>query len=115
MVPVSHMAELIGGLEKLADKHQIIIVNFGHAGNGNIHVNLLVNPDDPEEMSRADACLDEVFSLVLSLDGTISGEHGIGMVKQAFVGREINSATLSLMRQIKQLFDPHNILNPGEQ
>lgn len=114
VVPVSHMAELITGLQKLATEYNIIIVNFGHAGNGNIHVNLLVNPDDPEEMARAHSCLDEVFSLVLALDGTISGEHGVGMEKQAFVGREIPPATLSIMRQIKQLFDPHNILNPDK-
>jgi len=114
VVPVSHMAELITGLQQLAQKHDIIIVNFGHAGNGNIHVNLLVNPDDPDEMTRAHACLDEVFSLVLALDGTISGEHGVGMEKQAFVGREINPATLIIMKQIKQVFDPYNILNPDK-
>ena len=89
-------------------------VNFGHAGNGNIHVNLLVNPDDPQEMKRAYACLDQIFTLVLSLDGTLSGEHGVGMEKQAFVGREINRATLTLMREIKRVFDPHNILNPDK-
>ncbi len=114
VVPVSRMAELIDGLQQLAEKHQIIIVNFGHAGNGNIHVNLLVNPDDPNEMRRAHQCLDEVFSLVLALGGTISGEHGVGMEKQAFVDREIDAPTLTLMRQIKQLFDPHNILNPDK-
>ncbi len=114
VVPVSHMAELIDGLQQLAEKHHLTIVNFGHAGNGNIHVNLLVNPDDPEEMSRAAACLDQIFSLVLKLDGTLSGEHGVGMEKQAFVGREINEATLTLMRAVKQLFDPHNILNPDK-
>ena len=114
VVPVSHMAELIDGLQQLAEKHNITIVNFGHAGNGNIHVNLLVNPDDPQEMKRAYACLDQIFTLVLALDGTLSGEHGVGMEKQAFVGREINQATLTLMREIKQVFDPHNILNPDK-
>lgn len=114
VVPVSHMAELIDGLQQLAEKHHITIVNFGHAGNGNIHVNLLVNPDDPEEMSRAYACLDQLFSLVLKLNGTLSGEHGVGMEKQAFVGREINDATLTLMKEVKRLFDPHNILNPDK-
>jgi D-lactate dehydrogenase len=114
VVPVSRMPELIEGLEELAQKHAITIVNFGHAGNGNIHVNLLVNPDDPAEMTRAHACLDEVFSLVLELDGTLSGEHGIGLVKRDFVGREIDPVTLDLMRRIKTLFDPHNLLNPGK-
>jgi len=112
VVPVSRMAELITGLEMLATEFAITIVNFGHAGNGNIHVNLLVNPDDPEEMARAEHCLDRVFSLVLALKGTLSGEHGVGMEKRAFVAREIEPAALDLMRGIKQLFDPNGILNP---
>lgn len=113
-VPVSRLPELLGGIEKLATNHQIANVNFGHAGNGNIHVNLLVNPDNPEEMQRAETCLDEVFSLVLSLDGTLSGEHGVGMAKRPFVPREIDATTMALMKSIKQTFDPHNILNPGK-
>ncbi|MDD3519396.1 MAG: FAD-linked oxidase C-terminal domain-containing protein, partial [Chromatiales bacterium] len=91
VVPVSHMPALIGGLQTLSDKHGITIVNFGHAGNGNIHVNLLVDPDDPRQMAAAEHCLDEVFTLVLGLGGTISGEHGVGLVKRAFVAREIDA------------------------
>lgn len=112
VVPVSRMAELIAGLEQLAREFGITIVNFGHAGNGNIHVNLLVNPDDPDEMARAEHCLDRVFSLVLELKGTLSGEHGVGMEKRPFVAREIASAALDLMREIKHVFDPKGILNP---
>ena len=114
VVPVSMLPELLGGLEKLAAQYQIANVNFGHAGNGNIHVNLLVNPDDPQEMQRAEACLDEVFSLVLSLDGTLSGEHGVGMAKRPFVPREIDATTIGLMKSVKRAFDPNNILNPGK-
>ncbi len=113
-VPVSRLPELLGGIEALAARYQIANVNFGHAGNGNIHVNLLVNPDDPEEMHRAEACLDEVFSLVLSLDGTLSGEHGVGMAKRPFVPREIDTTTIGVMKAIKHTLDPHNILNPGK-
>lgn len=112
VVPVSHMAELINGVAALGQKHGITIVNFGHAGNGNIHVNLLVDPDDPEQMSHAEPCLDEIFSLVLSLEGTLSGEHGIGLVKREFVARELEPAAITLMRAIKDQFDPHHILNP---
>lgn len=115
VVPVSHMAEFINGLSALSSSHGITIVNFGHAGNGNIHVNLLVNPDDPEEMRRAEHCLDEVFALVLALNGTISGEHGVGLEKKPFVAREISEPTLAIMRQIKQVFDPAGILNPGKK
>lgn len=114
VVPVSRIPELISGLDGFSQQHDIAIVNFGHAGNGNIHVNLLVNPDDANEMARADACLAEVFSLVLALGGSLSGEHGVGLVKRDFVGQEIEPTTAQLMHQIKQVFDPHNILNPDK-
>ena len=115
VVPVSRMPQLIDGLQQLGERYAITIVNFGHAGNGNIHVNLLVDPDDSEEMARADACLSEVFALVLKLDGTLSGEHGIGMVKRDFVPLEIDPITLELMQGIKRQFDPYGILNPGKK
>lgn len=114
VVPVSAIPVLIGELDLLAERHGITIVNFGHAGNGNIHVNLLVDPDDPRQMQAANACLDEVFDLVLRLGGTLSGEHGIGLVKRRFVGREIDEPTLALMRAIKAQFDPLGILNPDK-
>ncbi len=114
VVPVSRMADLIGGLEALSERFGILIVNFGHAGNGNIHVNLLVDPDDPKQMAVVDECLDQVFRLVLSLRGTLSGEHGIGYDKKQFVVLEIEPAALELMKQIKKQFDPAGILNPGK-
>ncbi|MDR9435712.1 MAG: FAD-linked oxidase C-terminal domain-containing protein [Thiohalophilus sp.] len=114
VVPVSNIPALINGLTTLSEQYGITIVNFGHAGNGNIHVNLLANPDNKEEMQRAHQCLDDVFTLVLELDGTLSGEHGVGIEKQEFVGREIDPVTLELMRRIKQDFDPKGILNPGK-
>jgi len=114
VVPVSRIPDLIDGLEQLSDEHNIRIVNFGHAGNGNIHVNLLANPDDKEEMARTMTCLDATFDLVLKLEGTLSGEHGIGLEKRDYINREIDPVTLDLMRQIKSRFDPNNILNPGK-
>ena len=114
VVPVSKIPALISGLETLAAQHRLTIVNFGHAGNGNIHVNLLVNPDDQAQMARAETCLDAVFSLVLELGGTLSGEHGIGLVKQPFLNRELDPVTLRLMGEVKHSFDPRNILNPDK-
>ena len=114
VVPVSHMAEMIGGLQQLSARHSIPIVNFGHAGNGNIHVNLLVDAQNESQMEAAERCLDEVFSLVLKLGGTLSGEHGVGLAKRDFIDREIDAQTLDLMRDIKRLFDPKGILNPGK-
>ena len=114
VVPVSKIPDLIDGLDKLSQKYNIPIVNFGHAGNGNIHVNLLTNPDDEQLQIKANDCLEEVFQLVLKLDGTLSGEHGIGLVKKEYVAKELDEVSLSYMRAIKQQFDPDNILNPGK-
>ena len=114
VVPVSRLPELLRGLRELSTKHRIANANFGHAGNGNIHVNLLAHPDDADEMQRAEACLSEVFDLVLHLGGTLSGEHGVGREKRPYVAREIDPAALVLMREIKRVFDPNNILNPGK-
>ncbi len=114
VVPVSNIPQLISGLEKLAQQFGITIVNFGHAGNGNIHVNLLVDPDDEHQMAQADPCLAQVFDLVLSLNGTLSGEHGVGLEKRDFVAREIGPVALDLMQRIKNQFDPNHILNPDK-
>ena len=114
VVPVSTLPQFLHGLTQLSTRHNLQNVNFGHAGNGNIHVNLLINPDDAEEVARAECCLDEIFDLVIQLRGTLSGEHGIGSEKRAFVTKEIDHATLNLMKSIKHLFDPNNILNPGK-
>ncbi|TDI77214.1 MAG: FAD-binding protein [Betaproteobacteria bacterium] len=114
VVPVATLPEFLDGLAQLSSKHQVVNINFGHAGNGNIHVNLLVNPDNVDEMARAEKCLNEVFDLVIRLNGTLSGEHGIGREKRAYVHKEIDTTTLALMKDIKHVFDPNNILNPGK-
>lgn len=110
VVPVSNIPALINGLEKISQQHNIPIVNFGHAGNGNIHVNLLVQEKD----KAAYLCLDDVFKLVLSLNGTLSGEHGVGIDKLEFIESELDKEALSIMQSIKQVFDPKGILNPGK-
>jgi D-lactate dehydrogenase len=113
-VPVSRLPELIAGLRALAAKHGIRIVNFGHAGNGNIHVNLLGDAQDAQQFAAMQRCLEEVFRLVLALEGTLSGEHGVGMEKRDFVGWEVAADTLDVMRELKKVFDPKGILNPGK-
>ena len=114
VVPVSRIPDLIEGLEQLSVETDITIVNFGHAGNGNIHVNILADPDDEDEIRRARHCLDRMFDLVLTLGGTLSGEHGVGLEKIDFVEREIDPVTLRLMNDIRRQFDPRGILNPGK-
>lgn len=114
VVPVSQLPKLITGLRHLSTRFAIPIVNFGHAGNGNIHVNLLYDPNNSQQKQNTVPCLDAVFNLVLELNGTLSGEHGIGLVKKPYITRELDASCLQLMRQIKQQFDPLNILNPGK-
>ncbi len=114
VVPVSRVPDLIAGLKQISARHAIPIVTFGHAGNGNIHVNLLYRPEDPRQAANAPACLSDVFDLVFSMDGTLSGEHGIGLTKREFMPRAIDSVSLDLMRRIKSQFDPKGILNPGK-
>jgi D-lactate dehydrogenase len=114
VVPVTRLPALVAGLAGLSREHGLKIVNFGHAGNGNLHVNILANPDDPAQMGAIEACLHAVFRLVLSLEGTISGEHGVGLEKRAYVGWEVPAPTLELMRAVKRVFDPDGILNPGK-
>ena len=113
-VPVSQLPAFIEGAERLAGRYRVPIVNFGHAGNGNIHTNLMVDPGEAGQLERAEQCLSDIFDLVLSLGGTLSGEHGVGLEKRPFVGREIDSVTLGVMRRIKRDFDPNEILNPGK-
>jgi len=112
VVPVSRLPALVDGAQALAAKHAVPLVCFGHAGNGNLHVNLL--PRDVDEIERAYAALPELFALVLALGGTLSGEHGIGLVKREFMPLALAPATLGLMRNIKAAFDPDGILNPGK-
>jgi D-lactate dehydrogenase len=112
VVPVSRIPELIQRLAKLSETYGIAIVNFGHAGNGNIHVNLLYDTQNPKQEQNARPCLSQVFDLVLELGGTLSGEHGIGFEKRDYIDREIDPVTLGLMRRIKKQFDPRGILNP---
>ncbi|MGB0132597.1 FAD-binding oxidoreductase [Dokdonella sp.] len=114
VVPVSRVPELIAGLKSISARNSIPIVTFGHAGNGNIHVNLLYRPEDPIQAANAAGCLSAVFDLVFSLDGLLSGEHGIGLAKREFMPRALDSVSLDLMRMIKGQFDPDGILNPGK-
>jgi D-lactate dehydrogenase len=114
VVPVSRIPQLVAGVRALAAEFALPIVAFGHAGNGNLHVNILFDPADAAQGERAKAALARVFTLTLGLGGTLSGEHGIGLAKRAFMPLAIDPATLALMHQVKAAFDPAGILNPGK-
>ncbi|TSA21817.1 MAG: FAD-binding protein [Betaproteobacteria bacterium] len=115
VVPVAQLADLVDRIDRLATQWRVPLVVFGHAGNGNLHVNIMVHADDADEMRRATACRLGLVEAVLELGGSLSGEHGIGSEKRHFIPLEIDAATLGLMRQIKASFDPAGILNPGKK
>ena len=114
VVPVSRIPALVDGVQALAREFDLPIVCFGHAGNGNLHVNLMYDPADAAQTARAQQAMARVFALAVSLGGTLSGEHGIGIAKRDFMPQAITPPTLSLMRHVKAIFDPDGILNPGK-
>jgi len=114
VVPVSSMPEFMRALQDYEKEYQIRIVNFGHAGNGNLHVNLLIDGDNPEEVHRSEQCLNAIFDKVITLKGCLSGEHGIGIEKRDFIKKAIDPVTLQYMREVKKVFDPKGIMNPGK-
>ncbi|MGE5893784.1 MAG: FAD-binding oxidoreductase [bacterium] len=114
VVPRTRIPDMLTGLRSLSDRSGIPIVCFGHAGDGNIHVNLMIDRHDPGEMTKAHDLIKEIFALTLGFGGTISGEHGVGITKMEYIGMEIKEPAFDLMKGIKKLFDPKNILNPGK-
>ncbi|MDT8441344.1 MAG: FAD-linked oxidase C-terminal domain-containing protein [Desulfuromonadales bacterium] len=113
-VPRSKIPEMIRKVDAIADRHGVAIVNFGHAGDGNIHVNIMIDRKIPGELEKAEAAIEEVFKAALALGGTMSGEHGVGIAKAPYIPLEITPVTAAYMKAIKQALDPNNILNPGK-
>ncbi|MEJ2744923.1 MAG: FAD-linked oxidase C-terminal domain-containing protein [bacterium] len=113
-VPRSRMLELFAGISEISHRHGVAIACFGHAGDGNIHVNVLYDIEDESERSRADKAVEDLFRHVIALGGSITGEHGIGTAKAKFLSWEMGEREIALMRGIKRLLDPNNILNPGK-
>ncbi len=114
VVPRSKLAEMIERLEKIARKYSLPIVNFGHAGDGNIHVNIMYHTDNKDETKRANLAMEEVFDECIKLGGSITGEHGVGITKQDYLEKQLGKNQLELFKRIKKAFDPNNILNPNK-
>ena len=114
VVPRSRIPELIARVEEIGKRYKTFVVNFGHAGDGNIHVNFMCEREDAEAVKRARAAVRETFAVAVELGGTISGEHGIGYVKAPYLGMAVTDATIETMKRIKRALDPHGILNPGK-
>ncbi|MDQ3213163.1 MAG: FAD-binding protein [Acidobacteriota bacterium] len=114
VVPKGRIPDLFALVGRIKDDFRLRIPCFGHAGDGNIHVNIMVDADNAEEIARAHAAEDVLFAGVVALEGSISGEHGIGFSKARFLPLELSPEEIALMKRVKQAFDPHGLLNPGK-
>jgi glycolate oxidase len=114
VVPRSKVPDVIRRIDAIAQKYAIPIVNFGHAGDGNIHVNVMIDKEIPGMEEKAHSAIREIFQAALDLNGTMSGEHGVGLAKQPYIGLELKPGQVAAMLAIKRALDPNNILNPGK-
>jgi glycolate oxidase len=114
VVPRSRMTEILTFLDEIGHRYGIPIPAFGHAGDGNLHVNIMLDKDDAGEMENALTIIKALFEKVIHMGGTITGEHGIGLTKAPYLEMEVPRAGLDLMSRIKKAFDPKGILNPGK-
>ncbi len=113
-VPRSKLPQTVSSIANLAKKYSLTVPTFGHAGDGNLHVNVMIDKRDASQVKRAEAFVTELFDVTLALGGTISGEHGIGITKRDFLIKQLGSAGMELEHKIKAAFDPDNLVNPGK-
>jgi glycolate oxidase len=113
-VPRSAIPQAVTGLKAISAKYGLPIVIFGHAGDGNLHPNILFDKRDPEQWQKVEKMVGEEFDLALALGGTLSGEHGIGTLKRPYLQKALGEVSVEMQKRIKRAFDPLNILNPGK-
>ena len=113
-VPRTRLAEMLAATKAIAERHSLMIVSFGHAGDGCMHTNIILEREDEALRKKAEAAVMEIFMAAISMGGTLSAEHGIGMAKAKYLGAELGQNEMAAMARIKKTFDPNNILNPGK-
>lgn len=113
-VPRSAIPEVVRRLRAISERHGLPIVIFGHAGDGNLHPNILFDRRQPEQMAAAERMVGEVFAASLALGGTLSGEHGVGLLKKPYLEQALGPVSVDIQRRIKHALDPENLLNPGK-
>ncbi len=114
-VPFDRLGDAIALVDELARETGLETCSWGHAGDGNLHATFMIDAQDPEDVQRAARGTERLFERTLALGGTVSGEHGLGLVKRAQLGRQFGAVELTLQRELKRLFDPRNLLNPGKK
>ena len=114
VVPRSRIPEMVEWINELRKRTGLTMVTFGHAGDGNVHFNIMLDKRNKEALNKAEAAVEELFRYTIELGGTISGEHGVGITKAPYLDMELGSVEVALMRRIKAAFDPNGILNPGK-
>lgn len=112
--PRSYLPDALPKLREIGRKYNLKMVNFGHIGDGNVHANFMINGLDPDEVARAEKAVEEVFELALSYRGSITGEHGVGITKAEFMRKQFSQQEMDIMKKIKRVFDPGNLINPGK-
>ncbi len=113
-VPRDAFPEVVRRIGKIAEKHQLTIAVYGHAGDGNVHPSILCDLSNPEEEERVNMAVNEIFDAAIDLGGTLSGEHGIGITKRDYVIHALGEVGVSMLKAVKQAFDPKGLLNPGK-
>jgi glycolate oxidase len=113
-VPIDNLSTILKKLNKLSIESKIPIICFGHAGDGNIHVNILVSKGIEEEKKQGFEIVKKIFELTVSMGGVISGEHGIGITKKPYIDIQLDRKHIELMQALKRVFDPKGIMNPGK-
>lgn len=113
-MPMSKVPVKLRYIADLARKYDLQIPTVGHAGDGNLHPVVSFDGTDPEQVRRVEAASAELFEKVVELEGTLTGEHGIGLAKIPFMGLEHDPVSMDVMRSVKRLLDPNNVLNPGK-
>ena len=113
-MPRSELAKMIRFVEAIAKKYRLRVGTFGHMGDGNLHPTFLTDERNPDEMRRVEEAFQELFTEAIRLGGTITGEHGVGVAKKAFLPKFAGDAQMRVLRQLRRVFDPNGILNPGK-
>jgi len=114
-VPISRVPDLLVGIQEISQRHGLVVATYGHAGDGNLHPQILYDEYNPEQVEKMEKVEGDLFRLAVSLNGTLSGEHGIGLSKANYMTLEHDPVEIALMKKIKRTLDPNNIMNPGKR